>query len=471
MRVLILSGSREIVHVMVPPIGEAYLASYLINQGHEVKFLDLTLSNDYKQDVSRAINDFNPQVIGISIRNVDSTTFPGNLFFYLPVKGIIQYIKQLVGSDIPIILGGAGFSIFSEEILRDLNHDLGVVGDGEYVFAEIIKKIGNNEDPRKIEKGVCFLDSSGEYHQNPPWRVENLDDLPFPIREMMDNEAYLIEPLNKSSPIWGNIQTKRGCPMNCIYCSYKYIEGSNVRYRSPQSIVEELDLIVNNYGIKNIFIVDSIFNLNYEHVKETCQEIINHNIDVKWGANYIPSEKFLDLMPLMKESGAVHFATGIESLSEEMLENMNKNRSPDEAILTSKKCVDLEIEQLIHIIVGGPGETIDTVRASLDRLETIESFRGNLWQGDGDVIVFIGMRIYPHTPLQRIAVEEGIISKDQNLLKPKFYISPKVKDVDLYQVVRNYGHANPRWMMPGLGFNNPEGFAELGNVQFAKYQN
>jgi len=372
---------------MVPPIGEAYLASYLINQGHEVKFLDLTLSNDYKQDVSRAINDFNPQVIGISIRNVDSTTFPGNLFFYLPVKGIIQYIKQLVGSDIPIILGGAGFSIFSEEILRDLNHDLGVVGDGEYVFAEIIKKIGNNEDPRKIEKGVCFLDSSGEYHQNPPWRVENLDDLPFPIREMMDNEAYLIEPLNKSSPIWGNIQTKRGCPMNCIYCSYKYIEGSNVRYRSPQSIVEELDLIVNNYGIKNIFIVDSIFNLNYEHVKETCQEIINHNIDVKWGANYIPSEKFLDLMPLMKESGAVHFATGIESLSEEMLENMNKNRSPDEAILTSKKCVDLEIEQLIHIIVGGPGETIDTVRASLDRLETIESFRGNLWQGDGDVIV------------------------------------------------------------------------------------
>ena len=470
LRVLILSGSREIVHVMVPPIGEAYLASYLISQGHEVKLLDLTLSNDYKQDVSKAINDFNPQVIGISIRNVDSTTYPGNLFFYLPVKKIIQYIKQLVAPELPIILGGAGFSIFSEEILRDLNHDLGVVGDGEYVFAEILKKIGNNEDPRKIEKGVCFLDSKGEYHQNPPWRVENLDDLPFPIREMMDNDAYLIEPLNKSGPIWGNIQTKRGCPMNCIYCSYRYIEGSNVRYRSPKSIAEELEIIVNNYGLKNIFIVDSVFNLNYDHVKETCQEIIKHKIDVKWGANYVPSEKFLDLMPLMKESGAVHFATGIESLSEEMLKNMNKNRSPDEAILTSKKCVDLKIEQLIHIIVGGPGETLETVRASLDRLETIESYKGNLWQGDGDVIVFIGMRIYPHTPLQRIAVKEGIISLEDNLLKPKFYISPKIKDVDLYQVVRSYGQTNPRWMMPGLGFNNPDGFAELSNVQFAKYQ-
>ena len=113
-------------------------------------------------------------------------------------------------------------------------------------------------------------------------------------------------------------------------------------------------------------------------------------------------------MPLMRKSGAIHLATGIESLSEEILKNMNKNRSPDDAILTSKKCVDLGIEQLIHIIVGGPGETLDTVRASLDRLETIESYRGNLWQGDGDVIIFIGMRIYPHTPLQTIAEQDGI---------------------------------------------------------------
>jgi len=214
MRVLIISGSREIVHVMVPPIGEAYLASYLISQGHEIKLLDLTLSKDYKRDVSKTISDFNPQVIGISIRNVDSTTYPGNLFFYLPVKNIIQYIKELVEPDIPIILGGAGFSIFSEEILKDLNHDIGVVGDGEYVFAEILKRVRNKDDIRKIGRGICFLDSNGAYHQNPPWRVENLDDLPIPIREMMDNEAYLIDPLNKSGPIWGNIQTKRGCPMN-----------------------------------------------------------------------------------------------------------------------------------------------------------------------------------------------------------------------------------------------------------------
>ena len=139
MRVLIFSSSREIVHVMVPPIGEAYIASYLLSLGHKVMLSDLTLSNDSQKDISKAIDDFNPHLIGISIRNIDSTTYPANLFFYLPAKRIIQYIKEIAEPEIPIILGGAGFSIFSEEILRDLNHDIGVVGDGEYIFAEILK--------------------------------------------------------------------------------------------------------------------------------------------------------------------------------------------------------------------------------------------------------------------------------------------------------------------------------------------
>ena len=469
MRVLIISGSREMVHVMVPPIGEAYLASYLLNRGHEVYLIDLTLSNDSKKDISRAIDDFNPQLIGISIRNIDSTTYPGNLYFYLPVKNIVQYIKQLAEPEIPIILGGPGFSIFSEEILRDLNHDIGVIGDGEYVLDEILKRIENDDDPRKIERGICFIDGKGEYHQKPPWRVENLDDLPIPARELMDNDEY-IYCMNKKGAIWGNIQTKRGCPHKCIYCSYRYIEGSNVRYRSPAKIAEELELLVNNLGIKNSFIVDSVLNIDYKHLKETCEEIIKSKIDVNWGANYDPNKDFIDLLPLMKESGATHLATGFESLSEAILKNIKQNRTPDDAILTSKKCLDLEIEQLIHVIVGGPGETLETARASFDQLETIENFRGNVWEGDNDVVIFVGMRIYPHTPLQLIAEQDGVIPKGQNLLRPKFYFSPQIKEVDLFQLVRQYCETNPRWFAPGLGINNPEGFDEMSQIQFAIYQ-
>lgn len=469
MRVLIFSGSREIVHVMVPPIGEAYLASYLLSQGHEVMYIDLTLSNDFKNDVSKAINDFNPQLIGISIRNIDSTTYPGNLFFYLPLKNIVQYIKQIAEPEIPIILGGSGFSIFSEEILRDLNHDIGVIGDGEYVFAEILKRIENDDDPRKIERGICFIDRNGEYHQRPPWRVENLDDLPIPARELIDNDEYIYS-MNKKGAIWGNIQTKRGCPRKCIYCSYRYIEGSMVRYRSPEKIAEELDFMVNNLGFKNIYFVDGVLNLNYKHLEGICQEIIKHKLEFKWGANYDPNKEFIDLMPLMKESGVTHLDTGFESLSAEMLKKIKGNRTPDDAILTSKKCFDLEIEQLIHVIVGGPGETLETVRASFNQLESIDNFRGEIWEGDNDVVIFVGMRIYPHTPLQLIAENDGVISKGQNLLKPKFYISPKIKEVELFQLVREYCEVNPRWFAPGIGVNNPDEFNEMGQLQFEKYQ-
>ncbi|MHA1254003.1 MAG: B12-binding domain-containing radical SAM protein [Promethearchaeota archaeon] len=469
MRVLIFSGSREIVHVMVPPIGEAYLASYLLSQGHEVMYIDLTLSNDFKNDVSKAINDFNPQLIGISIRNIDSTTYPGNLFFYLPLKNIVQYIKQIAEPEIPIILGGSGFSIFSEEILRDLNHDIGVIGDGEYVFAEILKRIENDDDPRKIERGICFIDRNAEYHQRPPWRVENLDDLPIPARELIDNDEYIYS-MNKKGAIWGNIQTKRGCPRKCIYCSYRYIEGSMVRYRSPEKIAEELDFMVNNLGFKNIYFVDGVLNLNYKHLERICQEIIKHKLEFKWGANYDPNKEFIDLMPLMKESGVTHLDTGFESLSEEILKKIKGNRTPDDAILTSKKCFDLEIEQLIHVIVGGPGETRETVRASFNQLESIDNFRGEIWEGDNDVVIFVGMRIYPHTPLQLIAENDGVISKGQNLLKPKFYISPKIKEVELFQVVREYCEVNPRWFAPGIGVNNPDEFNEMGQLQFEKYQ-
>ena len=470
MKALIIVASREIVHVMVPPLGEAYLGAYLSSQGHDIKILDLTLSNDHKADIEDTIYGFEPDVIGVSIRNIDSTTYPGNLFFYLPVKNVINYIKKIAGPNIPVILGGAGFSIFSEEILRDLDHNFGVFGEGEYVFNEILNKIESGEDIRKINKGICFLTEDGDYHQKPPWRVDNLDELPFPERELIDNDAYHIDPLYESGPIWANIQTKRGCSKDCIYCSYKYIEGGAVRYRSPESVAEELDFITNNLGIKNIFFVDSLFNLNYTHTKEICQEIINHDIDVNWGANYAPSKRFIDLLPLMKESGAVHLATGMESLSEQMLENMKKNRTPNDAILTSEKCFELEISQLIHMIVGGPGETLDTIRASLDQLEKIQNYTGNTWQGNGDVLMFIGLRIYPHTELQSLAEGQGVIESEEDLLEPKFYISPKIREIELFQIIREYCKDNPRWMAPGIGVNTPEGFGEMSQMQFQLYQ-
>ena len=468
MRVLLISGGREIVNVTVPPLGAAYVASSLVNRGHQVMILDLALGNDFRKEISAALASFQPQVIGISIRNIDSATYPGTLYFYLPAKKVILYVKEIADPKIPIILGGAGFSIFAEEILRDTKHNIGVFGEGEYAFPEIVKRIENGEDPRKLEKGVCFVDNQGEYHQTPPWRVENLDDLPIPARELLDNENYELYSPAKGNNTCGNIQTKRGCPGKCIFCSYKYLEGNAVRYRSPKKIADELDFMVNNIGLRNVFIVDSLFNLDSSHLRAVCEEIIKKQLDFKWGANCAPKPELTDLLPLMKESGAAHLAMGIESFSSTVLNAIQKGEFVEEAIHISKRCTELGIDQFLSIMFGGPLETVDTVRSTFKCLENLQPNGGN-WEGEGDVLIFTGLRIYPHTRLQSLAEEEGIIPKGLNLLKPRFYFSPTISEAQLYEVVREYSQAHPRWIVPGLGLNSPKGYLPLITKQFNIY--
>jgi radical SAM superfamily enzyme YgiQ (UPF0313 family) len=234
--------------------------------------------------------------------------------------------------------------------------------------------------------------------------------------------------------------------------------------------VDELEFLVENVGVNKIFFTDSVLNLDYGHLKETCVAIKNKNVDVEWGANYSPDLKFLDLLPLMKESGAAHLAVGMESLSPDMLSALQKERFVDDAVATTNECSNLEIEQLIHIMFGSPGETAETVRTTFARLDEIRPYTYIGWQGDRDVLIFPAIRIYPKTRIEKIAIQEGVIPEGSPLLKPKFYISPTIKEIELFTLIREYLDAHPRWMCPALGINNPPEFSELADIQFEIYQ-
>lgn len=469
MRVLIISASREFIHVMVAPIGEACIAAALLEYGHEVRIVELVHSEDFRRSIEDAVWDFRPQLVGISLRNIDSATYPGNLFFYLPARNVIIFTRDLINGDVPVVLGGAGFSLFPEEILRNVGLSLGVIGEGELVFAEIARRIERGEDPRGIERGVCFLDEHGTFRQRPPWIVEDLDSLPLPARTLIHNVGYRL-PLTEDGSAWGNVQTKRGCNKDCIYCSYRYLEGRSVRYRGPERVADEIEVMVKELGIRKLFIVDSLLNLDAQHLHRMCEAILARSLDVEWAANVAPDIRLLKLLPLMKRSGAAHLAVGIESLSGEMLAALGKDRVEDDALAMARACAELEIEHLTHILLGGPGETVATVRATLERLDSIEPYSRGGWQGDADGIIFTGLRIYPHTRLQRLAEEQGLIPRGASLLKPRFYISPTISEVELFEEVRSFCDAHPRWMAPGLGLNPPAGFAEISQQQFARYQ-
>jgi radical SAM superfamily enzyme YgiQ (UPF0313 family) len=445
------------------PLGEAYVASYLQKEGHEVEILDLTLTEDMKKDIPKKIDSFVPDVIGMSIRNIDIATYPATIYFYPFAKQAIEYTKEI--TDIPIILGGSGFSIFAEQILRDTNHDFGVIGEGEYAFAEVVKRIRENEDIKKIPKGICYLTESGKFVVKEPWRVENLDDIPFPSRDLLQNDKYKLV----DGSIIGNLQTHRGCPFNCTFCSYVFLEGHDMRYRSVNKIVDEIDIMVNNHGIDNIFFTDSVLNLNYKHLESVCKEIIRRGIDFNWGCNYRSDINYLELIPLLKESGAKHFAIGVDSLSDKVLKEMKKEHKKSDIIETTNKCSENEIELFLSLMLGAPGDTLDTVKETLDAMLDLNVYMDSNWQGASEVLLMTGIRIYPHTKINEIALKEGIITKNDNLLYPKFYITPDIPENELFDLVKSYCHGRETWNYPGFFMNCPSEMTGLMNEQLQRY--
>ncbi|MEJ2081447.1 MAG: cobalamin-dependent protein, partial [Acidobacteriota bacterium] len=194
-------------------MGLANIAAVLKENRIPCRILDLCFVRDFEEAIVSEITLYQPDLIGLSLRNLDNVSYP-NYTSYLPFyRKIIQIIRKKTSSR--IIVGGSAFSLMPEAILSYLNADFGIAGEGERGIIALIHQI-NAADKKGIElKGRIIWDRDVGI-------VENLDDFPFPDRSGLDSEAYL------QYGGMGNIQTKRGCPFNCIYCTYPIIEGKKV---------------------------------------------------------------------------------------------------------------------------------------------------------------------------------------------------------------------------------------------------
>lgn len=220
-RVLLISSNTTTEPLPVYPLGMALIASSLKQDGHIVEQLDMLLA--YENDPSSltsSILHFNPDFIGISIRNIDTvdSLSPKNTWYLADIKHLVEQIKKSCRK--PIILGGPAFSIMPEQILEFLNADFGIVGEGEILFNKLIDNLSNNIKTKKIlYPNETPIDQKGFFS---PFYEKKLVDYYF------DQSGML------------NYQTKRGCPHGCNYCSYPLIEGKKFRYQSPEFVVENL---------------------------------------------------------------------------------------------------------------------------------------------------------------------------------------------------------------------------------------
>jgi len=432
MKVLLISTNRFEEPVCYP-LGLAYVVSGLERTDNEIEVLDLSFTDNHSKKLVDKLADFNPDVIGLSIRNIDNQSMKYPVFFLSDVKEIVKICKS--HSNSKIVVGGAAFNVAPLEILEYTDTDLGIFGEGEVIFNELINRLKKKEDylslpgiiSRKNEK-IIF---------NDPVFIDPLDRIGFPDRDIFDIDYYIKKASESGYIDAVNIQSKRGCPMNCIYCSYPAIDGEKVRPRSPKNVVDEMVSIKRDYGINNVYFVDGLFNYPIWHTEAICQEIIDRGLEIEWGCDLNPRFVSKNLVNLMKKSGCTHAGIGNESGSDTMLKNLKKGFSVEEIVKSCEYLKEYSIYSMCFMMFGGPGEDEKTIKESVSLMDKIKP----------DLVhAQIGIRVYPGCEIAKIGIREGYILKDTNLLYPTFYLSDKIKDW-IYEYSSELSNNDHKWTL------------------------
>jgi len=384
----------------VYPLGMATVAAALSTAGHRVRQHDYLASGGSEIHLMEALKEFNPDFVGISLRNIDNVdSFCAENEWYLAEnKHLVDIIR--LRSAAPIIVGGSGFSILPEEILDYLTADYGVVGEGERALCDLVSNLEQGRTvPRVVDGNQNLLD--GRDMVSPCWNAD------------------LINYYSTHSGMV-SLQTKRGCPHNCHYCSYPQLEGRRLRIKDPAFLVDEIQYLKQKMGVDTIFFTDSVFNDIAGHYLELAEALLLRNLNIHWHGFFRPQGMNATDLRLLKRSGLRAMEVGTDAASDITLTGLNKQFTFEEVIQFNRICLKEEIPIAHFIIFGGPNETFKTVEEGLVNIQKL---------AHSVVFAFSGIRIHPNTELYDRSLREGIVGQKDSLLKPVYYFSPHVDPI------------------------------------------
>lgn len=426
MNVLLVSANRERDPYPVFPIGLSYLADPLVEAGHAVSVLDLCFEKDPNQAAAAALAAHRPDAVIVSLRNLDNVTWPGSRSYLEGVREIVQIFRGAA----TVIIGGSGFSLLPLQVLEHVGAHIGVAGEGEEVLPRVLESLGSGADISNLP-GVVLPGASTFV---PPRLISRICS---PDRSLFDVARYHREGG------MANVQTKRGCPFSCSYCTYPHLEGRVMRLRPVEDILSEIRSLVDDSGVSYLYFVDDIFNYPPEFASKLCRAMKRAGLPVKWSAFINPDFISLELMQDMLAAGCDAVEFGSDSGSPLMLKNLRKSFTVEDLRSASRLCKELGVDFAHYMLFGGPGETRDTILESFALMDELEPTA---------VITMTGIRIYPNTALYRTALDEGVIRESTSLLEPVFYISPAIRDT-FAELVTTEAMKRRNWVVPGLEVN------------------
>lgn len=383
-----------------PPLGLLYIAAVLEREGHEVKVIDADLLElTVEQTVDEACR-FNPEIVGVS------ATTPTVKTALRLIRGVKRRMPSVVTA-----VGGVHPTFLPEETLRVCPHlDLAVVGEAEETSVELadalrgfqwgdplgpgggmLRGVQVSEFVRRISRvrGIAYRDPNDpqRIRLTPPRAlIEDLDGMPLPARHLVPFERYKIR--GKTSEV-GTVLTSRGCPFGCAFCVSSRIAGSRFRARTPENVVNEIEMLHAEYGLDHFEVVDDTFTLNQKRAFEVAEGLVRRKLDFEWHASSTVSTISRELIRMLGRTGLSTIFFGVESGSQRVLNLMGKKITLAQARKAFELCKQGGVKTLGSFIIGYPGETLAEAQKTID-------FAIEL---DPDYAQFTVLTPYPGTPV------------------------------------------------------------------------
>ena len=411
MRILLVQSFTPAL-APVFPLGLASITSSLLPD-HQVEICDPNIEEKGLEALKTAVREFQPDIIGLSLRNVDTGQSTVPISFVNDFAAALRMIKSLA-PDMLIIAGGAGFSIFGRELMERFQElDAGVFLEGETTVREIL----SHRDQLDKVKGI-FLRSSGDVIFTGKIPFVDPDGLPIPDRGY-HLPAYAKKCGEYADSLYAvGVQSKRGCLYRCAHCTYPYLEGNSLRLRSPSKVVDEIEYLTTQ-NIDKLFIVDSVFNQPYDHALSICEEIIRRKLDVAWSAYF--RDDLLDdrLIKKAEEAGCTLFELSPDGLTDRAMKVLNKDFSLEQVFRTATLLAKSEGASVVYNFLRNlPDEDLQEKVRGRETIKRIVEICGG--KMDGYYPNLSRVRIYPHTAICELAIQKNIISDSTDLLYPVF---------------------------------------------------
>ena len=412
-----------------PPIGLSMVTRSARDAGHDVEMLDLMHKKDADAALAEALSSTKPELVGFSLRNLDDQCF------VKPTSFIPNYVRWVAAANkvAPTVVGGSALMSMPEELFDRVQATYGLDGQGDKVFPQLLDEIARGATSFDTP-GAMWRNEQGEIQRNPGLHNGYPDDGSIDW-SIIDYKRY------RKTQMPCAVITKTGCPHRCLFCDARLSFGKSFVPRSPERIVADLERDAKDYEHNKYFyfFIDPIFNEPLDWAKSVCEAIIRSGVRIGYSVLLEPAPGTdKELIQLLKRSGCLMITSLLSSIDDDMLKRMRVPSRSDDIWRTYKLLEEEKLPYMPQLLLGGPGETHETIEKSFQFVSRLKPIM---------LDIGYGIRINPGAGIYKYALEEGVIDKSTDMLEPQFYLSPEVDRDWLEKRIKRF----KRWRMPAVG--------------------